>query len=177
MCHFDSFQGLRHRTDLVQLDQDRIAAALADCLGKSLVVGNKKSVPYQLSCSSQFFCQHLPAFPVFLIQTVFDRVNRIFLTEAFPVLHQFCRSKFLSAFGKNILSLLLPFPLAGGCVHSQDKVFSRLVSSHLYCLQNILDSFFVTGKIRCKTTFISYRGSQSFGFQKRLETVENLCTP
>ena len=46
--HLNGLQRLRDRTDLVQLDQDGVAAAQADALGQALSVGDEQVVAHQL---------------------------------------------------------------------------------------------------------------------------------
>ena len=84
--HLDSFQSFGYGTDLIQFDQDGISAAKSNSFGKTLGVGYEEVISYQLNLAAQLFGQHLPAFPVFLIQTILDGIDRVFLTKLLPVL-------------------------------------------------------------------------------------------
>ena len=177
MCHFDCFQSLGYRADLIQFDQDGISASKADTFFKALGICNKQVITYELYFSTQLFCHHLPSFPVFLIQTVFDGVDRVFAAQFFPVCYQFFGCKFLSAFWQNVFALLASFPLTGCSIHSKYKIFSRLIARFLYCLENVLDGFFIASKIRCETTFITNTRCKAFFFQKCRKCMKYLCAP
>ena len=89
VSHLNCFQCLRHRTNLIQLNQDGVSAAHLDTLGQALRIGNEQVVANQLYLVAQTCLgQLLPAFPIFLIQTILDGDNRIFLTEVCPVLDE-----------------------------------------------------------------------------------------
>ena len=164
MCHLDSFQCLGYRTDLVQFDQDGVCTAKADSFCQAFGVGYEQIIANQLYRISQLFGHHLPSFPVFLIQTVFNGVDRIFAAQFFPVCYQFFRCKFLSAFWQNVFALLASFPLTGCCIHSQYEIFARFIACSFNRLQNALDGFFIAAKIRCESTFVTYGSSQTFLF-------------
>ena len=177
MCHFDGFQSLRYRTDLIQFDQNRISAAKADTFLKTLCICNKQVITYKLYFSSKFFCHDLPAFPVFLIKAILNRVDWIFFDQIFPVINKLRRCKFLSAFRKNILPLFVSFPLTGCSIHGKYKILSRLISCFFHCFKDVLNGFLIASKVWCKTTFISNACCKAFFFQKCSKSVEYLRTP
>ena len=164
MCHLDGFESLGYGTDLVQLDQNGVCTAKADSFCQTFGVGYKQVIANQLYRTSKFFGHHLPSFPVFLIQTVFDGVDRVFAAQFFPVCYQFFGCKFLSAFWQNVFALLVAFPLAGCSIHSQYKVFARFISCSPNCFQYTLDGFFIAAKIRCESTLVTYGSGQTFLF-------------
>ena len=175
--HLDGFQRLGHRADLVQLNQDGVAAAQADALGQALGVGDEQIIPHQLHLAAQLLGHILPAFPVLLIQTVLDGVDGVLLNQLFPVLDQLLACKDLAALGQPVLALLAALPLAGGRVHRQHKVLAGDIPSLLDGLQNILDSLLVAGKVGRKTALIADRGSQPLALEQRLQRVEHLGAP
>ena len=67
----------------------------------------------------------------------------------------------LSALGKHILPLLSALPLAGGRVHSQNKIPPRLISRFLYRLQNVLDGLLIACQVRGKSALVSHRRGQA----------------
>src|SRR5256885_812644 len=83
--HLDRLQRLRQRADLVQLDEDRVPNALRDPLRKDLRVGHKDVVANELHPMPQPLSEHLPALPVLLAQSVFDRDDRIAPDEALVI--------------------------------------------------------------------------------------------
>ena len=89
VSHLDRFQCFGNRTDLVQLDQNGVAAAQFDALLQTFSIGNEQVVANQLYLAAQLCRQLLPAFPVFFVQSVFDRDDRILLYQFLPVFDQF----------------------------------------------------------------------------------------
>ena len=181
MGHLDGLQRLRDRTDLVQLDEDGVAAAQANALGQALGVGDKQVVANQLHLAAQLLGHVLPAFPVLLVEAVLDGVDRIFLDQPLPVLDQFLTGKDLTALGQLVLALLAALPLAGGGIHSQDEVLAGHVTGLLdggqNGLEDILDGLLVAGQIRRKAAFVTDGGSQALALQQCLQGVEHLGAP
>ena len=62
------------------------------------------------------------------------------------------------------LALLITLPLTGSRVHSQNEIGARLVASLLNRLQDNLDCFLITAKVRREAALITNGGSQSSGF-------------
>ena len=85
MSHLDSVEGLRERTDLVNLDQDRVGSAHLDTLLQELHVGNEEVVAYELAAVADALGQLHPVVPVVLIETILDRVDRILVDELLEV--------------------------------------------------------------------------------------------
>ena len=162
VSHLDCFQCLRYGTDLVQFDKDGISCTQFDTFCKSLGIGNEEIIANQLYFISQSCSEFLPAFPVFLIQTILDGNDRVFLAEFCPVLNKLLGSILGSCFRKFVEAFaFLALPLRRCRIHSDLEVFARLVASFLYCLQNGLDCFFIGLQCRSKSTFVTYGSSQS----------------
>ena len=172
MGHLDRFQRFGNRSDLVQLNQNGIAAAKGNPFCQTFGVGDKQIVSHQLYPVSQLPGQHLPAFPVLFVQTVLNGINGIFIAEGLPMPHKLRRGKFLSAFGKQILAFSLSLPFAGSRVHSQDKILTRLISRFFHSLEDDLDCFLITGKIRGKTAFVTYGSAEAAVVQHFFQGVE-----
>ena len=119
----------------------------------------------------------LPAFPVLFVQTIFNRSDRIFLTQLFPVCNQFFGGELRASLRKHIFPLPAAFPFAGSCIHCQNKIGSRLVTSLLDRFQNNFDCFFVAAKVRCETALIANGGCKASGLQQSLQCVKYFCTP
>ena len=144
MSHLNSLKSLRHRTNLIQLNQDGVTAAHLNTLGQTLCIGNEQVVADQLYLVAQTGGQLLPAFPVFLIQTILDGDNRILLTKVSPVLDELLCCKLCASLRQFVEAFaLLALPLGRSCVHGNHEVLARLVSGLLYSLQNGLNSLYV----------------------------------
>ena len=72
----DRFHRLRQRANLIDLDQNAIAVPFSMPSLKT-GVGHEQIVAHQLDLVAQLLGQLLPAFPVVLGKTVFDRDDRI----------------------------------------------------------------------------------------------------
>ena len=88
VSHLDRFKCLRYGTDLIQLDQDRITAAKLNTLCQSLCIRYEQIIADKLYLISKLCSKLLPAFPVFLIESILDRDDRILLNKLLPVLDQ-----------------------------------------------------------------------------------------
>ena len=144
MRHFDGFQRLGYRADLIELDQDGVAASQFDPLFQSFCIGYKKIVPDKLHPVSQLFRQDLPSVPVLLVQPVLNGIDRIFRGQDLPVIHQLFRSISLSALRQDILPGPATFPFTGRRVHGQHEFFSWLIACPGHRLKNIFDGFIIS---------------------------------
>ena len=54
MSHIDGLHGLRNRADLVEFDENGIAAFFFDALAQTLGIGDKQIVSHQLNLAAQF---------------------------------------------------------------------------------------------------------------------------
>ena len=66
------FHCLAESAYLVELDEDRVSAAVLNALDKPLCVGDKKVVAHQTHLSAQSSCYILPVEPVLLVKSGFD---------------------------------------------------------------------------------------------------------
>ena len=177
VCHLDGLQRLGNRADLVQLDEDRVAAAQANALGQTLGVRDEQVVADQLDLAAQLLRHVLPALPVLLVEAVLDGVDGILFDQLLPVLDQLLTGKDLAALGQLILALFAALPLAGGSIHGQHKIPAGQVAGLLDGLKDILNGLLVAGKVGCKAALVTDGGGQTLGFQQRLQGVEHLGAP
>ena len=178
MSHLDRFQRFGNRTDLVQLDQNGVAAAQFDALLQTFSIGNEQVVANQLYLAAQLCRQLLPAFPVFFVQSVFDRDDRILLYQISPVLNQFVGSKISAGLRLVIEALaLFAFPLRRSSVHRDHEIPARLIARCLYRFQNGFNGFVIAGQVRSKAALVADRSCQSLGLQDLRQIVEHFCTP
>ena len=88
MCHFDGFQGLGYRTDLIEFDQDAVSTAKLNSLCQTLGICYKQVIAHQLYFIANFCGKFFPAFPVFFVQCILDGDDWIFLNQFFPMVDQ-----------------------------------------------------------------------------------------
>src|SRR3712207_109635 len=77
MSHLDSLEGLGERTYLVHLNENTVGSAHLDTLFKELHVGNEEVVTYQLAAVANLGGQLHPVFPVVLVESILNRIDRI----------------------------------------------------------------------------------------------------
>ena len=111
VSHLDSFKCFGNRTDLVELDKDRVAAAKADTLCKSLGVGYEQIVADQLYLAAKLLGKLLPAFPVLFVQSVLDGDDGILFNKLLPVSNKLGRCELCACLGENVFALLGTLPL------------------------------------------------------------------
>ena len=176
--HLDGIKRFTDGADLIQLDQDCVAGAQGNTLSKPLRVRNKQVVADELHLIAQLLRHLLPAFPVFFVKTVLDRIDRIFLDKALPVRNQLIRSEVSAGLGLMIEALaFLALPFRGCCIHRKDKIPAGFIARVPDRLQDMLDCIFIACKIRRKAAFVSDCRCFAFRFQKLLQRVENFGRP
>jgi hypothetical protein len=85
----DRRQRLGQRSDLIQLDQDRVARVLVDRPLYALGIGNQQVVAHQLQAPTESLLERHPARPVVLRQAVLERDDRIPVRPVSPEVDQF----------------------------------------------------------------------------------------
>ena len=75
--HLDGGEGFAEGADLVDLDEDGIADAIADAAFKSFRIGDEEVIANQLYPIGQGSSQAGPAVPIVFVDAVFDRDDRI----------------------------------------------------------------------------------------------------
>lgn len=81
--HLDCSQSFGQRTDLVEFDQDGVSDAFFDTFFQDLGVGYEQIVTNQLDFVAQNFGLVCETVPVRLVQTVFDRNDRVLFGQFF----------------------------------------------------------------------------------------------
>ena len=122
MSHLDSLKSLGNGTDLVELDEDRVSAAVSNTLGKSLGVGNKEVVAYELNLVAETLCELLPSFPVLFVESVLDGDDRVLLAESCPVIDKCIGGELKTGLGLLVeANALFALPLGRSSVHSDQS--------------------------------------------------------
>src|SRR5205085_7513892 len=75
----DAVQGLRQRSDLIDLDQDRVCYTQVDPFLQKLRVSNKQIVSDELHFAADLICQEFPTGPIVFGHAIFNRDDRILL--------------------------------------------------------------------------------------------------
>ena len=179
VSHLDSFESLGYGTDLVELDEDRVACSEADALSKSLCICNEQVVAYELYLAADLGCHLYPAVPVLFIETVLDRDDRVLFNKSFPVSDKLVCCEVLAALGLMIETLaLFALPLGSGSVHSDHEILAGLETCSLDSFEDLLDSVFIALElVRSETALVAYSGNVAHLLDESLKIVENFRTP
>ena len=187
VCHLDSVESLCERTNLVNLDKDRVSSTHLDTLLQELHVGNEQVVAYELALVAYALCKFYPVLPVVLVETVLDRVDRILVDELLEVCNLLvCRELLtvrillLTVLQLTIvvepLTVLLNSELRSSAVHSDAYVLAWLVTSGLDSSHDSIQSILDTVEVRSETTLVTYSSRETASLQQLSEVVEYLST-
>ena len=178
MGHLDGLKGLRHRADLVQLDEDGVARTQRDALGQTLGVGDEQVIAHQLDLIAQLAGHLLPAFPVLFVQTVLDRDDGVFLYQLLPVSDQLAGGELGARLGQLVKTLALgAFPLGRSSIHGQHEVPAGKITGLLDGGQNGLNGLLVAGQVGSEAALVADGGGQTLGLQDGGQSVEDLSAP
>ena len=181
MCHLDGVERLGQRTDLVYLDQDRVGATGLDTLLQEIYVGHEQVVAHELAFVADLGGQQLPAFPVVLRHTVLDRVDGVFRYERLEVLDLLLRAALgtLLAFELGVVVHAVGVELRRSAVHADRHIAAfafaaGLVTGHLDCLEDRLDSVLRTVQRGSETALVTDRRRKVALVEHLLQVVEHL---
>ena len=77
VCHFDGLDRFGKGADLIELNENGIAAAELDSFLETPGVRDEEIVADELYFMAELFGHTLPAFPVLFIEAVFDGIDRV----------------------------------------------------------------------------------------------------
>ena len=178
VSHLDCVERLGERTNLVDLDEDRVGSAELDSLLEVLNVGDEEIVADELALRTDGLGESHPAVPVSFSHTIFDRVDRILLDETLEVLDLLCArtDSTLLAFLPGVVVLAVLVELGSSAVHSNRDILTRLVTSLLDGRDDAIESVFDRVECRGEATFVTDCGREVASLENLLEAVEHLST-
>ena len=77
MGHFNGVECFSQSTDLVDLDEDGVAATQVNAFLEELDIGHEQVVTHELALVADLVREDLPTIPVTFITTVFDGVDGV----------------------------------------------------------------------------------------------------
>src|SRR5688572_28640421 len=87
--HLYGVERFGERTDLVDLDQDRVADAELDAFRQKLRVSDEEVVANELRGFAELLGEDFPSIPIAFAAAVFDRNDRVFLLKTDVILNEF----------------------------------------------------------------------------------------
>ncbi|SQC39936.1 Uncharacterised protein [Clostridium sporogenes] len=169
--HFDCRERFGQRTDLVDLDEDRVRDALLDAFLQDARVRDEQVVADQLYLLAEAVGQQLPAVPVAFVHAVLDRHDRELVGERREVVGEFGRRQ-LQAFARELV-LAVVVELGCRAVEREQHVFARTVAGLLDRLQDRRQAFVVAAEVRCETAFVADGRAHAAIAQDLLQRVEH----
>ena len=173
----DGLERLGERTDLVDLDQNRVGSAQFDALLEALGVGNEQVVAHQLHLVADATGQLDPAIPVLLGHAVLDGDNGVGVDELLPVIDH------LGARVLNTLALELVHTglgvveLGRGRIHGVHEVDAGLKASLLDGLGNVLERLGIGLEVGREAALVAHAAAKAGLVQHALEGVVDLGAP
>src|SRR5271169_767711 len=154
--HFDGFDGLTDRANLIELDQDGVADAFGDAARENFWIGDENIVSHELDFFAQVARDDFPAVPIIFGETVFDGNDGIFGCPGFPEFHHLGGSaRGFVGFFEDVFFCGAIVEFAGGGIEGDSDLFAGLVAGRGDGFQNTLESFFVGFQVGRKTAFIA----------------------
>src|ERR1019366_5664351 len=169
--HLNAAQGLGHRANLIQLDEDGICNALTNSSVENLRVGDKDVIADQLNLVAEPFREFLPPRPVVFRKAIFKRKDlRVVLGPVDPEVDHLCRTLPSSArLVKNIGAVFIE--LAGCRVQIDSNVRSEFVARLLHCKIQKLHCLFTRTEPGSEATLVADAGFVSFPVQQSLRSL------
>ena len=149
----DGLDRLGERADLVQLDQDAVAAVLANRPPQEGDVGHQQIVADQLYPLTEPLRQQTPPVPVFLSQPVFDAHDGVLVDPVLPEIDHL-RAGQASPFAFEVIEAIM-VERAGCRVEGEETVSARLVSGFFDGGKDDLDGRRVRRQRRRKAAFVA----------------------
>jgi hypothetical protein len=78
---FDGLESFAHRTDLIELDENRVCSLSLNSASKKFGIGYEKIIAHELCLLAEGVGEFLPSVPVVFIETIFDTHDWIFLAK------------------------------------------------------------------------------------------------
>src|SRR5712692_4133579 len=173
--HLDGLDRFGYRADLVELDQNGVGNLLRNPPRKNLRIGYKDVVADQLQLAAELLCKALPAVPVVLGHSVFERDDGELPRPARPELdHLFRCASGLVRLAENVLAARLVIEFAGGRVERNGRVLAGLVACRKDGLEQDFDGLFIRFEVRGKAALIADGRGVAALFEHGLQVVKDL---
>ena len=174
-CQRNGRQRFGERSDLVHLHQHAVGHLGIDALLQALCIGHEQVVSDQLHLLAERGSELCPAIPVVLGHCIFDRHDGVAVHEGAPPVAQLGCSHRL-AFTREVVAAVLE-QLAHRRVERNGDVLARRKTCAFHRLQQHHDCFFVAGKVRCKSAFVTHCGAEPAFTQHALQRMIRFHTP
>ena len=156
--HCDGLEGLRQRTDLVDLDQQSVSGLLLNALSQTLRVGNEEVIADNLDLVTKLSGQGSVALPVILLQRILDGDDGVVLNQV-SVDSCHLLSGMLAAL-EVVLAVLEE--LGRSHVESQSDIVAQLVASGIN---------FVNNQVQCSLGGVNRRSEAALIAETSLQTL------
>jgi hypothetical protein len=174
---FDGFEGLGDGADLVDLDEDGVAALLLDAHLEALGVGDEEVVADELNVAEDLG-HVLPAVPVVFGEAVFDGDDGVLIDPGLPVGDHLFGGEFaLVRLLEDVLAGLLVVELAGGGVEGDGDVFAGGVAGEFDGFDDEIEGLVVGLEAGSEAAFVADGGGVALLLEDAFEGVEDFGAP
>ena len=183
--HLDGVERLGERAYLVDLDENGVACAHLDALGKEVYVGHEEVVAHQLAAVADGGSELHPVVPVVLVESVLYGVDGILGYQLLKILYLLVGRE-LATVGVFLLSVLqlavvieplavfLHSKLAGCAVHGYGNVLARLVACVADGLADAVEG--VLDAVQCggESTLVAHGRREPAALKQLCQGMEHL---
>src|SRR6266478_2103718 len=124
--HLNGCERLRQRTNLIELNQDRISRMFLNTAFETRRIRHEQIIAYQLDAITQALAQVRPALPIILGKAIFDSDNWVLVNPLLIEVHHLAGSQGATLSRQDIFALVIEF--AGSRVHTQENIHARFVA-------------------------------------------------
>ena len=155
LAGFNGFDRFGQRTDLVELDKERVGGGFFDRTADAFRIGHEEIVADDLEAVPGFSDQLFPSVPVVLRQAVFNRDDRILVDPVLPERDHLVAGKHFAFFAQVVAFCFFVVEFGAGGVERDRDVDAGLVSSLLDRFKDHFDGFFVRLQRRGVSAFVA----------------------
>src|SRR6185437_9531043 len=164
-------QRFGQRSDLIDLDEDRVGHVFRDPAREVLAVRDEDVITHEMHAIAERSGKLGPAVPVVLCKPVLDRYDGKPVEPTRVQLdHPRCIATATAALLERVLASLVQ--LRRGNVDCESDILSSPVARRLHCLDECVERLLIVRQIRREATLVSHCGRQSALAQHLLERVK-----
>ena len=174
-AEFNGFEGFRDGADLVDLDEDGVAAFFFNTAAETLSVSNEEVVADELDVAADLLGQVLPAVPVVFGEAVFEGDDGVLPGPVDPEVGHLAGVEFaVVRLLEDVFAGFLVVELGAGRIECKDDILACREAQLFDGFEDQLNGFRVGLEAGGKAAFIAHGGGVALFLENALEGVEDL---
>jgi len=165
--HVDGLYCLGDCANLIEFDENRVAGTHFDAFGEALGICDEEVVANNLDFIAQCFGEFDIAFPVVLIETIFDGYYGVFIDPVCVKLNHLIRGEESIGTGfPKAVAFAVTFleEFARSRIEGDGYLLTRLIASFFNSTNDVIKSVFIAD-VWSKSTLITNSSVMTIGFQ------------